>query len=63
MLHLFALIHANFAQLMYHCSSECSHWRFNYLWILLCVCAGALLLGYDMWMDKALFADIVFYYM
>lgn len=31
MLHLFALIHANFAQLMYHCSSEGSHWRFNYL--------------------------------
>ena len=37
MLHLFALIHANFAQLMYHCISEGSHWRFNYL-LDFCVC-------------------------
>lgn len=41
MLHLFALIHANFAQLMYHCSSEGSHWRFNYLLdfgVCMCLC-------------------------
>ena len=41
MLHLFALIHANFAQLMYHCSSEGSHWRFNYLvhfGVCVCLC-------------------------
>lgn len=43
MLHLFALIHANFAQLMYHCSSEGSHWRFNYLLDFdVCVCTYVL---------------------
>lgn len=52
MLHLFALIHANFAQLMYHCSSEGSHWRFNYLLdfdVCVCVyiCACVLSLAYD----------------
>ena len=48
MLHLFALIHANFAQLMYHCSFEGSHWRFNYLLdFVVCVCACVVLLAYD----------------
>ena len=31
MLYLFALIHANFVQLMYHSNSEACHMRANYL--------------------------------